>query len=171
MPESRERFLCDEMLSRLGRWLRVAGYDVAIAQPGDEDKNLLQLAMDEQRCFLSRDRKLLEHRGTEGGVQLISANDLPGQLQELSEAFSIDWQLAPFTRCLECNTELVVAESRLLNRVPEEALREGEQALYCSHCDKVYWHGSHVRRMRSKLRQLSQGIWDGNVDELTKLTL
>jgi uncharacterized protein with PIN domain len=34
------RFLCDEMLAGLGRWLRIAGYDAAIAGPGRRDRDL-----------------------------------------------------------------------------------------------------------------------------------
>ena len=33
------RFLCDEMLAGLGRWLRIAGYDTAIARRGRRDRN------------------------------------------------------------------------------------------------------------------------------------
>ena len=33
--------MCDEMLLRLGRWLRAAGYDTAIAEGGMEDPALI----------------------------------------------------------------------------------------------------------------------------------
>lgn len=35
------RLLCDEMLKGIGRWLRAAGYDTAIAQDGVADEDLL----------------------------------------------------------------------------------------------------------------------------------
>ena len=158
-----ERFLCDEMLARLGRWLRAAGYDVLIATSGEEDKKLLQRARDEDRLFISRDRKLLEHRDAINSVVLLDANQLPGQLQELSWLCSIDWLCQPFSRCLECNSE-VVADDAIRKQVPTEALREGEELLYCPHCDQAYWYGSHVRRMRKKLEQFSAGVWDGDVE-------
>ena len=34
------RLLCDEMLARLGRWLRAAGYDTEIATGGASDRAL-----------------------------------------------------------------------------------------------------------------------------------
>src|SRR5512134_3148833 len=34
------RFLCDEMLVGLGRWLRIAGCDTAIAERGRRDRDL-----------------------------------------------------------------------------------------------------------------------------------
>ena len=38
------RLLCDEMLKGIGRWLRAAGYDTAIAQDGVADEDLLAQA-------------------------------------------------------------------------------------------------------------------------------
>lgn len=159
-----ERFLCDEMLARLGRWLRAAGYDVVIAESGEDDRELLQQACDEDRLFITRDRKIEEHREAAGRVVLLEGNQLSEQLKELSWLCSIDWLCQPFSRCLECNSELVVAEDAVRKQVPPEALREGEVLLYCPHCDQPYWYGSHVRRMRKKLEQFSTGVWDGDID-------
>lgn len=165
MPECGERFLCDEMLARLGRWLRAAGYDVVIANPGQDDRELLQQARDEQRRLITRDRKLLEHRGALAHVTLINSNRLPGQLEEFSQYFEIDWLCKPFSRCLECNDELVEAAEEVVERVPLEALRKDETVLYCKRCDKPYWYGSHVKRMRRKLEHFTEGVWDANIED------
>jgi uncharacterized protein with PIN domain len=148
--------------------LRAAGYDVVIATPGADDNRLLKQARDEQRIMLSRDRKLLEYRDAVALVSLLTANLLPGphgQLAELSERFAIDWLCRPFSRCLECNDELVPATHDVLTRVPQGALREGETVLYCRHCDKPYWYGSHAKRMRRQLDNFSQGVWDGSAED------
>jgi uncharacterized protein with PIN domain len=165
MSGCRERFLCDEMLSRLGRWLRAAGYDVVIASTGEADKQLLQQARSEQRQFITRDRKLLEYRDAADAVSLLIANQLPGQFAELSALFSIDWLCLPFSRCLECNSELIVASEDVIARVPTGALREDEHVLYCPHCDQPYWYGSHVKRMRRKLEHLARGEWEAGVED------
>ncbi len=160
-----ERFLCDEMLARLGRWLRAAGYDVVIAESGEADSELLQRACDEDRLFITRDRKIQERRGAAGRLVLLEANQLSGQLQELSWLCPIDWLCRPFSRCLECNSELRVADDEVRTRVPPGALREDEPLLYCPRCDQPYWYGSHVRRMQRKLEHLSVGNWDATVDD------
>lgn len=54
------RFLCDEMLAGLGRWLRIAGYDTAIASGGRRDRDLVKQAHAEQRILLTRDRRVVE---------------------------------------------------------------------------------------------------------------
>ena len=56
------RFLCDEMLVGLGRWLRIAGYDTAIADCGRRDRDLVEHAHAENRVLLTRDRRLVEIR-------------------------------------------------------------------------------------------------------------
>ena len=52
------RFLCDEMLVRLARLLRAAGYDTYLASGGEPDANLLRIAREEGRMLLTRDKRL-----------------------------------------------------------------------------------------------------------------
>src|SRR3977135_3678526 len=52
------RLYCDEMLTRLGRWLRAAGYDTAIAENGMPDAALIARCVAEDRILLTRDRHL-----------------------------------------------------------------------------------------------------------------
>jgi len=144
------------MLKGLGRWLRVAGYDTLILEDGQGDAALLQRAVEEGRLLLTRDRPLVEYRAAAGTVILLQCNELSRCAEELTERLGIDWQHRPFSRCLVCNTPLRTAtpEQRLL--IPEDARRD-ELVLYCPDCDKLYWEGSHVRRMRKKLGRWATG--------------
>jgi uncharacterized protein with PIN domain len=153
------------MLQRAGRWLRAAGYDVAIASPGQADRELLEQARREGRLLLTRDRGLMQYRDAAEYVMLLQANELPAVLAEISERLHIDWHRASFTRCLECNTPLVPAPEEVKGRVPPESLREDEILLYCPRCDKPYWNGSHVKRMRRHLERFSRGDWSVNGEE------
>jgi cobalamin biosynthesis Mg chelatase CobN len=45
------RLLCDEMLKGIGRWLRAAGYDTAIAASSTSDDDLLAQARAEDGCY------------------------------------------------------------------------------------------------------------------------
>lgn len=159
-----DRFVCDEMLQRAGRWLRAAGYDVLIAEPGQPDRQLIALARKEERLLLTRDRGLVEYREANEWVVLLEANELREILAELDRRLGIDWLYRPFSRCLECNTPLVIAPDEVKKRVPPESLREGETLLYCPHCDKPYWSGSHVKRMRRLLECFSRGQWHCNIE-------
>ena len=72
------KFLCDEMLRGLARWLRAAGYDTAVAEVGERDGALLARAVAEGRLLVTRDREMNERRGSDGTVVLLVANDTVG---------------------------------------------------------------------------------------------
>lgn len=156
---SEPRFLCDEMLQRLGRWLRAAGYDTAIATAGADDRELVAQALSENRLLLTRDRHMALFRNGRGHVVLLEHNSLPDEVAELSARFAINWQLRPFTRCLECNTLLIPATAAQREQLPEGALNVSDVVLYCPRCGKLYWVGSHARRMRHTLENFAASRW------------
>ncbi|HKK05321.1 MAG TPA: DUF5615 family PIN-like protein [Gammaproteobacteria bacterium] len=151
------KFLCDEMLQRLGRWLRAAGYDTVIETQGESDRRLLQRALEEGRWLLTRDRKLLEHRGADDAVILLQSDGVEACVAELTRRMAIDWQYRPFTRCLRCNTPLVEARPEQMQQMPARVRERFDTARYCPHCRQLYWEGSHVRRMRERLRDWRRG--------------
>ena len=55
------RFIADEMLGRLAKWLRAIGYDT-IYYSGGEDSGLVQQALEEDRTILTRDADLLKRK-------------------------------------------------------------------------------------------------------------
>jgi uncharacterized protein len=148
-----QRFLCDEMLRGIGRWLRVAGYDTPIASARMTDGDLLALAVAEERVVLTCDRKLA--RAAPAGVQMITlaTESLDGAARELSERLGIDWLHAPFSRCLIDNARLEPADPEDLARIPEQARVGAGPIVACPACRRVYWPGSHVRRMRPRLER------------------
>ncbi|OGT19522.1 MAG: hypothetical protein A2V90_02675 [Gammaproteobacteria bacterium RBG_16_57_12] len=148
------KLLCDEMLKRLGRWLRAAGYDTVLDEDGTTDRELIERAQREGRWLITRDAKLMEYRHARQTVVLLLANSVEDCALELRHKLAIDWLYRPFSRCLECNATLVVAAAQEdLARVPREALARGTEVFRCSGCQRLYWQGSHVRRMRAKLEK------------------
>ena len=147
------KFLCDEMLQRLGNWLRAAGYDTLIESDGRSDYELLRHAIDEHRYLITRDQKLMEHRRAPGNVILLSCDNLEECVQSLSEQLAIDWHYHPFMRCTVCNTPLSIASAKQIETIPENSRKVTSEAFYCPTCDQVYWEGSHVKRMRTQLAQ------------------
>lgn len=145
------KFLCDEMLQRLGSWLRAAGYDTVIAKNAEADYQLLRQAIDESRFLITRDKELTEHRRATGTVIYIECDTLEQCAAALSANIEINWLLEPFSRCMNCNTVLIDAtpqQVRSLSLQPKEHINA---AFYCPQCKQVFWDGSHVRRMRRHL--------------------
>jgi len=141
------------MLQRLGSWLRAAGYDTFIEQQGHSDYELLQQALKENRLLITRDKKLLEHRRAPGAVVLLKSDGLDDCAQELSRQLSINWSFRPFSRCLVCNTLLRPANREQRATLPEKIQSQVDAPVYCSSCNKLYWDGGHVERMRERLEK------------------
>jgi hypothetical protein len=145
------RLLCDEMLKGVGRWLRAAGYDVALVDEGAHDDQLLARAAAEDRLLLTCDRRLAERSGPAAAVVVLGTASFDGAARELRERLGVNWLHAPFTRCLRDNAPLVPATDDDVAGLPVSA-RDGDgPILRCPRCRRVYWPGSHVRRMLAKL--------------------
>src|SRR4030067_3505687 len=69
------RFLCDEMLGRLCRYLRAAGYDALFANGGRSDGELLRQCREEERYFLTQDPLVQGHKAARGGALLLLQGD------------------------------------------------------------------------------------------------
>jgi uncharacterized protein len=139
------KLICDEMLKGLARWLRTAGYDVVMEPDGTADRLLVERALAEGRLLLTRDRTLLEIRHASKVVLLLEANDMESCAREITQKLGINWLLNPFSRCSLCNTPLLDIER------PTDFPPDIEQAFICPACDKYYWQGGHVKRMRHRL--------------------
>jgi len=145
------RLLCDEMLNRLCRWLRAAGYDTAVAESAARDRVLVDQAAAEGRIFLTRDRSVPQLK-TAAPVWVLPTGRADDDAKVLA-ARGVDWTAAPLTRCLVDNTPLETATPQDMLRMPEESrLMPGPHDV-CPACRRVYWPGSHVRRMRSQLER------------------
>jgi uncharacterized protein with PIN domain len=149
------RFLCDEMLARLARLLRAAGYDADLAAGGERDTPLLQRARAEGRVLVTRDRQLAA-RAAPAAV-LLRADGLDAQARALAAALPIDWRRAPFTRCVVDNHPLRDATPEEIARMPASVTAMGGPFRACPACGRGYWPGSHVKRLGARLDALASG--------------
>ena len=154
MPEP--RFAADAMLGRLARWLRALGYDTwydsSVADPV-----LVQLADDEERILLTRDRHLLRELRPQRAVE-VRQDDPLRQLRDVVQELALAPPQDLFTRCLLCNTllvELTMAEA--LPLLPADIEDVPAPVRRCPACGRLYWEGSHVRRMRHALERVLPG--------------
>jgi hypothetical protein len=151
--EPAPRFLCDVMLARLARYLRAAGLDTTLAIESATDAQTLRVAIDEGRWLLTADRKITEHKAAKGHVIQLPFGSLDLQAAVLSNQFNIDWLSYAFTRCLMDNTLLQPATHEHAQQAPEDVRQTEDELLACPNCGRVYWRGSHYKRMRIKLAE------------------
>ena len=150
------RFLCDEMLKGLGRWLRAAGYDTVIAAGGLPDRVIAARCAEEDRVLLTKDRQLAATVSRIARVVLLPGNGIAEAARALRVALDIDWQYAPFIRCLVDNRPLEASPPCSATRVPEGSRAAGGPLRVCPECGRLYWPGGHVRRMQQRLAAWKQ---------------
>jgi uncharacterized protein with PIN domain len=149
------RFLCDEMLVRLARLLRAAGYDTYLAAGGQPDSALLKLAREEGRILLTRDKRLAAAASPDS--VLIEGSGVEAEAQSLAAAAPVQWDAAPFTRCVIDNAHLRDATPAEIARMPGSAQAGPGPLRACPACGRLYWPGSHVRRMSDRLMEIARG--------------
>jgi len=154
MPEA--GFAADAHLGGLARFLRMLGYDT-VHHNGISDSELRILASDDRRLVLSRDLELLKCREVAAGCY-VHAKKPEAQLRELADRFDLAAKARPFTLCLACNLSLQPVEKSLVaSRLPERVAELQCRFMRCAGCDRVYWPGSHYRRMQAALGRLVPG--------------
>jgi uncharacterized protein with PIN domain len=155
------KFLCDAMLARFARYLRAAGYDTALAGNAVADRDVLHQAVDEGRWLLTADRKIIEHKAAQGRVVMLPHSSLDAQAKVLGMHFKMDWTGRAFNRCLLDNALLIPVSEPAMQRVPLDIRQSGETVMQCPSCQRIYWRGSHYRRMMKHLQR-----WQGDCPDI-----
>lgn len=144
-------FLADAMLGRLARWLRVIGTDTLQLPLETPDSVLVERAREEDRVLLTRDRHLIRELRPERvcGVQ----SEIPlEQLADVVRDFGLRRPAEFMTRCLVCNSPLLeLGSDAARDALPPSARGLPGPVRQCPMCNRVYWRGSHVRRMEAAL--------------------
>lgn len=153
------RFAADVHLAKLARHLRMLGFDTWWKSDAQDDE-LLEISREEGRILLTRDRAL-SARAQPDRVYYVVSTDPKEQLQELLVRFALEEKVRShkgfLTVCLECNRLLLpVAPHQVQERVPGHLLVEQTQFFLCPRCERVYWNGSHVDRMKKWVDELLQ---------------
>ncbi|RXZ42566.1 Mut7-C RNAse domain-containing protein [Crenobacter cavernae] len=148
------RFVADAHLGALAAKLRMAGFDTLYDNHFDDDE-IEALAVGGRRIVLSRDRELLKRRAITHGCY-VHALKPDAQLRELFARLDLFASARPFTLCMACNAPLrEIARREVETRVPPDVFAGHERFVTCDVCRRVYWEGSHWRRMRGLLDALA----------------
>lgn len=95
----------------------------------------------------------MEIKGSEDVVFLLNSNDKHDWVEILSQRLEVDWCIRSFSRCLICNNELLPGQGSCTDIFPPYVMEEYIAVFHCPVCNKVFWHGGHVQRMRRQLEQ------------------
>ena len=92
-----------------------------------------------------------EHKAARDIALILPQGDLDQLASLIGARFQLDWLSRAFTRCLQDNTPLLAADAASAASVPQDARKPGEPLTVCPLCGRVYWQGSHYKRMRARL--------------------
>ncbi len=146
------RFVCDEQLGRLAKWLRLQGFDTIFKCPV-ENKELIRIAQSEKRFLLTRDSHLPAKTLWEG-VVVIEESNYARQMTELRKKIHLP-KGKSFSRCLDCNDLIQsVPRAKVEGRVPAEVAQNYDKFYTCPSCSKIFWKGSHVKNSEAALKRL-----------------
>jgi len=147
-----ELFCVDHMLIKLGKYLRILGFD-ASWEPALRTHELIRRANAQHRVFLTRNRRLRDQYPCPDRSILIQSADPVAQLSEVVSGAGLDAGRSLFTRCIRCNVELsAIADKREIeDRVHPNVYACYEKFYRCPACRTVFWKGSHVRNTCRKL--------------------
>jgi uncharacterized protein with PIN domain len=147
------RFVCDDNLGKLARYLRVGGFDT-IFDKNITDGTIIQISLDEQRHILTRDHRLIE-RTLVRDYFLIENNLWPDQLRAVMSHFGLRFKKERmFVRCLEDNTVIVPVEKKEIKElVYPFTYKTHDEFRQCPTCKRVYWSGTHITAVTDRLKR------------------
>jgi uncharacterized protein with PIN domain len=154
---SKPKFLADENVAKLGKWLRIIGYDVAYQSPATTDAELARRASCEGRIILTRDRDFLKQRMSTKCL-LLTSQDTVEQLRTVIETFGLELDRDGFfTRCLRCNVPLeAIRKEEVKSLVSAYVYQTYDQFHQCPTCNKFFWQGSHTEHFLKRLSEIGE---------------
>lgn len=148
------KFIADRMLGSFAKWLRVYGFDVFYSNDIDRS-SMIKISRDEGRLILTRASNFKELKHVPPYF-IINSENLEGQLKEFFMSFpDLKKKGIFFSRCVECNVPLKdVPKEAVADKVPEHAFKTHDEYKICPSCQRVYWEGTHISRMKDFIDSL-----------------
>ncbi len=143
------KYVADIMLGRLAKWMRLQGLDV-LYDPDLQDNEVIRISLEQGRTILTRDRKLSERPIASNHI-FITDEKVKGQIIQVMGAHPKP-VLRPLTRCAICNEPLRAVDKRMIcDLVPRYVYEKYSAFMQCEKCAKIYWKGTHVRRIAEEI--------------------
>jgi len=153
------KFLCDQMLGTLAKWMRIYGFDTIYANNKMDDKELIDICKKENRILISRDKALIKWAKRENleTIEIINT-DIDDQIRKVISDRQID-QKKVLSRCLICNGLVhEIKKVDIKSKIPKKVYDNNEKFWICKKCNKIYWKGSHFENMIDKINEIKKSI-------------
>ena len=153
IPLRRNKFIADIHLGNIVKYMRVLGLDVYY-DTSISSREMIEISHIENRIILTRSKKLFKFKDVTHGI-FIRPGTPKEQIGRIIAYLDIECDLKPFSRCLECNSPLKsVPKENVLDRIPLKTRAICDEYVLCQTCDKIFWKGTHFRRMVRFVRHI-----------------
>ncbi len=151
------RFILDVHLGKLARLLRMTGFDTLYRNDLD-DPEIIQIAEEENRIVLTRDRGILRNKRVKNG-HFVESRYAKEQLREIFEAFNLKDSIQFLSRCIACNGTIAeVSKEAIEQELLPGTMQYFHEFFKCLDCGKIYWEGSHFDRMMSFYEEIKNDL-------------
>ena len=104
--------------------------------------------------FLTRNLKLF-NKVEHGNIYLVKSDNFKSQLCEISQFFPDNWMENIFTKCIICSNDLeYIDKKKVKELVPDYIYESKNDFKICFSCEKVYWKGTHIDRIKRELETI-----------------
>ncbi|TVQ86837.1 MAG: hypothetical protein EA393_11340 [Bacteroidetes bacterium] len=151
------RFILDVHLGKLARLLRMAGFDTLYRNNLD-DPEIIQIAEEEDRIVLTRDRGILKNKRVKRG-HFVKSPYAKEQLREVIDVFQLKNNIHFLSRCIACNGNIEeVRKEEIEKELKPGTMQYFHEFFRCQDCGKIYWEGSHFDRMMHFYEEMKQDL-------------
>jgi len=153
------KFLCDQMLGTLAKWLRIYGFDTFFPNDMIDDSELIEICKKEDRILITRDKNLVIWARRENITTIkIKSIDINDQIRTVISEKEIDSKKF-LSRCIICNSLVEdIKKVDVKGKIPKKSYENNERFWYCKKCDRIYWKGSHFENMIIKINKIKKSI-------------
>ena len=152
------KFIVDNNVGKLAKWLRIMGYNALLFTEEDDGK-MIKVALAQNRVILTKDTQIMRRRLVTSGrlkAILIEDDEPKAQLRQIADALDLDYQVRPFSICLECNQSLVERDKdEVRDLVPPYVFETQSLYMECPSCHRIYWRGTHWQAMSRELEMFT----------------
>jgi uncharacterized protein len=140
------KFVADVQLGKLGKYLRILGFDTYYSNKFTE-KEVIRISNDETRTILTRNVNLLKNSSVVRGYW-IRSQDPRQQVVQVIHYSDLLKEIRLFRRCSECNGILMlVPKIEIEDKLLPNTKKFFFEFYRCNECGKIFWKGSHFKRI------------------------
>lgn len=156
-PLRNPKFILDVHLGKLARKLRMVGFDTLYRNDYDDDE-IIAIALKKKRIILTRDVGILKNRLVTHGY-FVRSTQPARQIEEVIRRFDLTGLIKPINRCIECNGTIdSVCKKEIEHLLQPKTRKYFSEFFQCRQCLKIYWEGSHYKRMVQKINALGYSM-------------